>query len=103
MFRLDVSVDQEALAVFGHVIGEKIGAGNRGTAVDLKQRPGRGGRKVAFGVDRYGHEHAIGCDVENLLAVTAPAWLSAATSRNLPFSRGARERSNVNLPGVGFI
>lgn len=54
---LDITVDQEAVAVLGNVIGEKIGAGNRCAAMDLEQRCGRPSSEVAGGIDRHGHQH----------------------------------------------
>src|SRR4030095_2847650 len=57
--------------------------------MNIKQRSGNTDFKVWFRPShclyRCGHHLSFGCDEEELLTVSAPAWLDAAGYRNLPF------------------
>src|ERR1035441_6347714 len=103
MLRFHITVHQEALPVFGHVVSKNVRRRNRSAAVNLEQRRRRSGGENRFAVDLHRHQHAAGCNIENFLAVSAPAWLGAAAARHLPFSRRAGKRRDVNLPDAGFV
>ena len=47
--RLDVTVDQEALTIFRDVVGEDVGGGDGGAAVDLEEGSRGSGHEGAFG------------------------------------------------------
>lgn len=57
VFRLHVTVYQEALAVFGHVVGKHISRGDRGAAANLEQRHRLPSRERRLAVDRDRHQH----------------------------------------------
>ena len=80
-----------------HAVKTSVG-GNWGASVNLEQRYGCPVRENAFATDRYCNQHAAGCDVEDFLAVSTPAGLSADTGRHLPFSRRAGERQSRKSP-----
>src|SRR5580698_929143 len=103
VFRLHVAVHQEALAILGYIVGKNVRRGNWSAAVDLEQRCGCSGREDAFAVDWHCRQDSAGRDVENFLAVSAPARFTAAAARHLPFSGSAGKRGDVNLPCTGFI
>ena len=50
MFRPHVAIYQEALSIFGHVVGKNVGAGNRSAAMNLEQSHGRAGGKSSLAV-----------------------------------------------------
>src|SRR5581483_1863676 len=103
VFRLDVTVDPEALAIFAYVVSEDIGARDRGASANLEQRHRRAGGERAGGVDRNRHQHAAGIYVEDFFAVSAPPRFGAAAARDLPLPRPTREGCDIDLPVAGFV
>src|ERR1700681_660271 len=83
---LDVLVYQEALAVFGYVVGEKVGGGNRGTATDLEERSRRARGKRFGGIGGDCHQGSGAAEIKDLFAVAAPTGFVSAATRDLPFS-----------------
>src|SRR5258708_6323141 len=103
MVGFEVTIHQKALAVFGDVIAENVGAGNWSATVNLEKSGWGSGDEGARAVDRHCHQHATGTDIENLSAVSTPPRLGAAAARHLPFPSSARERGHVDLPIAGLI
>src|SRR5579863_6718134 len=98
LFRLDVLIDEEALAVWSDVVGEQVGGRDRRPRVDGKQVARRSRRKSSLGADLSFGQHLLWSDVEDGFAIATPARLGAATARNLPLAGSCRKRGYIDLP-----
>src|ERR1035438_4297445 len=103
VLRFHVTVYEEALTIFCDIVGKDVGGGNRSAAVNLEEGCGRAGRENTGAVDGHGHQHAAGGQVENFLAVSAPARFRATTTRHLPLSCGTGKRRDIDFPIPGLI
>ena len=83
MFWLNVAVHHKSLPILRHVVGKNVSRGYWSAPANLEQRHGRSGGKSIFTVDWNSIQYAFRSYVENLFAVSSPAWLGSAISRHL--------------------
>ena len=69
---LNVAVDQKPLAVFGNVVGEDVGGGNGGAAVDLEEGSRGSGHEGAFGWVPQVRARSLGANLGERCCLLSP-------------------------------
>src|SRR5690242_8418028 len=98
----DVGVDEEALAVAGHVVRDDIAGRDGLMEPSLKEGDRSAGFESATCGDAGGHHFPIERQKEKLFAVAAPTRLLSAVARDLPFVAGFGKWRDINF-GVAAV
>src|SRR6202022_2223209 len=99
-FFLIATIDEELLAICGHVKSASLTLGSK----SMKERMGNAKADCVAG-RIYIHRRRVVSGIEEvqLFAVSAPLCLHSAISGDLPLCASTREGSDVNFHPAGFI